>query len=1217
MKKIFLLVCLVITAIQLFGQTNYFFQAIPESAVRLTQPLFRGTFPNAYETYSLDYQSLKTTLQLAPMEFTPAANVATCVISVPLPGGGTEAFSVWETAMLDPELAASAPYIKTYAGRSLRNGAFGIRCSYTARGFRAMLMYPDLSCAFIEPYSWNQEQFFLVYSQRDEASTPLQQLERRWIPGNAGTTDTPVSEQPFTPAVEERGTVLDPVRMKVYRYVVATTGEFAQDHGGTKPLVLSALTEYSNMVSGFFERDIDLRLQLINGTGNVVFLNPNTDPYSGEEVGNWLDQNTGVLGQYVGAVAYDVGHVYARYITGGAIGVAGGITCTDGKGRGCSAGNGAGNYGNFFLNVVGQEVGHQMSGGHSWNRCDGGGGRAGFTAFEPGSGSTIMSYAGACGPDNIQGYSDLYYHAGSIEEIKNFYTFNAGTACGTFLTTTNNAPTVTLPYQDNFFIPISTPFELTGNATDPDGDPLVYNWEEIDAGPETPLGSPEANTAIFRTLPAVTFTNRYFPRLSTVLANGFSAAEQLPTYTRDLTFRLAARDNRTGGGGVGWADVAFKSWAGAGPFTVQSPNTAAISWKSGEYANVTWDVSNTDKAPVNCKLVNIRLSTDGGQTYPIVLASGVENDGSQYVLVPDNQTNSARVRVDAADNVFYDISNTNFKIVSPTQPSFTFGLSKDYAKICLPNVFTADILSAGVLGFNTPVQLSLEGNLPAGASASFSTNTIQPGEQTTLTIDLNNVNENGIFSVNVRAILQGSTDTLIRPISFELVRNDFSALSLQLPNDGSVNLGLVQIVRWNKALDAEIYDVEVSKSPAFDVLVGFKSGVLVDTFKIPSLLEKGNAYYWHVRPRNECGVADWSEPFFFSTYVENCSTFEANDMPKTITGGSTPTIESKISVNAGGTIADINVKKLKGYHEFLKDLNVKLISPTGTELVLFADKCANFNGAFDFALDDAALGNFACPPFNNGNAMRPQNPLSVFNGQNSTGLWTLRVKDNVVGGGGGFTAFSLEFCASATLQPPYLVNNNVLQLSPGTNAAIPTGLLLTEDANNSAKQLTYTLVTVPKYGLLDKIGVGTLKAGDHFTQEEVNNGALRFYDFGANAGPDGFRFVVSDGEGGYLAVPKFVINTMLVSTQEAAKRPLHFDLYPNPAAEEVWVNMDHLESSAMRVSVLDISGRMVLESLLPAGSDRLRLATGAFASGMYVVRVEGAQGVGVKKLVVR
>jgi hypothetical protein len=243
--------------------------------------------------------------------------------------------------------------------------------------------------------------------------------------------------------------------------------------------------------------------------------------------------------------------------------------------------------------------------------------------------------------------------------------------------------------------------------------------------------------------------------------------------------------------------------------------------------------------------------------------------------------------------------------------------------------------------------------------------------------------------------------------------------------------------------------------------------------------------------------------------------------------------------------------------------------------------------------------------------------LSVFNGQNSTGLWTLRVKDNVVGGGGGFTAFSLEFCASAILQPPYLVNNNVLQLSPGTNAAIPTGLLLTEDANNSAKQLTYTLVTVPKYGLLDKIGVGTLKVGDHFTQEEVNNGALRFYDFGANAGPDGFRFVVSDGEGGYLAVPKFVINTMLVSTQEAAKRPLHFDLYPNPASDEVWVNMDHLESSAMRVSVLDISGRMVLESLLPAGADRLRLATGAFASGMYVVRVEGAQGVGVKKLVVR
>lgn len=1217
MKKILLLVCLASSVLRLTGQSVYFFQAMPESAVRLEQPLFRGSFPKAYETYGLDYQALKSKLQTAPKEFTKEAELASCVISVPLPDGGKETFAIWETAMLDPELAASAPYIKTYAGRSLRNSAFAIRFSYTARGFRAMLMYPDLHCAFIEPYSWNQEKYYIVYSQSDAEISPLQQLERKWIPSGSGVVDAPQDDQLYTPPAEDRGGVLNPVRMKVYRYVVATTGEFAQDHGGTKPLVLSAVTEYSNMVSGFFERDIALRLQLINATGNVIFLNPAADPYSGEEVGNWLDQNPGVLTQYVGSVAYDVGHVYARYITGGAIGVAGGFTCGDNKGRGCSAGNGAGDYGNSFLNVVGQEVGHMMSGGHSWNRCNGGGGRAGITAFEPGSGSTIMSYAGACGPDNIQGYSDLYYHAGSIEEIKNFYTFNGGTSCGSYLNTTNTAPEVSLPYQDNFFIPISTPFELTGSATDMDGDTLMYTWEEVDAGPETPLGNPEANAATFRTYLAVPVPNRYFPRLSTVITNGFSASEQLPTYTRDLTFRLAARDNRIGGGGVGWADVAFKSWGGAGPFKVQSPNTAAETWKVGEYVNVTWDVANTDKAPVNCQKVNIRLSLDGGQTYPVVLASGVENDGSQYVLAPNNLTNTARVRVDAADNVFYDISNASFKIVNPTQPSFTFGLSKDYEKICLPDVFTADILSAGVLGFNTPVHLSVAGDLPAGAVASFSAETINPGNGSTLTIDMNNVSENGFYTLQVRAVLEGSPDTLVRPVSFQLVRNDFSALALQLPVDGSVNQGLVQIVRWSPGLDAENYDVEVSKSPAFDVIVASKSAVVVDSFKIPTLLEKGNAYYWHVRPRNECGIFEWSEPYFFSTYVENCNIYDANDLPKIISGSSTPTIESKISVNAGGTLSDVNIKKLKGYHEFFKDMTARLISPSGTEVVLFTDKCANFNGAFDFGLDDAALGNFACPPFNNGNAMRSQNPLSAFNGQNSTGIWTLRVKDNIVGGGGGFTAFSLEFCASASIQPPYLVNNNVLELTPGANAIIPNNLLLTEDANNSATQLDYTLVTVPQYGILDKTGAGTLKPGDHFTQADINNGILRFYDYGTNTGPDGFRFVVTDGEGGFLAVPKFIINAVMVNTQDAANRPLNFDVYPNPASETVWVNIDRLESSNLRISLWDLSGRMVLEDLLPAGTNQLRLNTSAFASGMYVVRVEGARGVGLKKVVLR
>lgn len=1217
MRKNHLLLLCWLTATLCGAQTSTFFSLVPISEMRLEKELVRNALPSAYLTYQLDGPSIQNVLQSAPQEFTAAAAAGQCTISIPLADGSFEPFAVWKTAMLEPALAAKFPYIRTYAGRSLRNPERTVRLSYTARGFRAMVMQPDLGVVFVEPYSWNQERYYIVYDAKTAPEDATQKLKRRWSPdGSSGMMDAP-DEQPFVPAITDRSVEIDPVKLKIFRFCVSTTGEFAIDHGGTKPLVFSAVTEYVNMVSGFFERDIDIRLQLIDGSQNAIFLDPENDPFFGEEVGNWMSLNPSVLDFYCGTNSHDVGHVLARYISGDAIGVAGGITCGPGKGRGCSAGNGNGNYGNGFLGTFGQEIGHQMSGGHSWNRCNGGGGRAGLTAFEPGSGSTIMSYAGSCGADNIQFGSDLYYHSGSIEEMRNFYLFNLGTSCGSYLTTDNHAPTVTLPYQDNFFIPISTPFELNGSASDPDGDALVYNWEEVDAGPETALGFPQGNAATFRTLPAVSVTNRYFPRLQTVIVNGSSNAEQLPTYTRDLTFRLAARDNRPNGGGVGWADVAFKSWEAAGPFLVTSPNTNSVTWKVGELANVVWDVAHTNVAPVNCQKVNIRLSTDSGLTYPITLAQGVTNDGSQYVPVPNEITTKARVRVDAADNVFFDISNTNFKIEQPTQPSFTFGLASDVSTICLPGTFTTDILSAGVQGFNSPVNLTIDGNFPPGATASFSQNSITPGQPSTLSFDLTQVAVSGTFIFNVKAVVAGNTDTLARTVTLSLLRNDFSGLALDSPADGAQNLGLIQSVYWNKGLDAQTYDVQVSKSAAFDVILATKTNTALDTFKIPVQLTKSTAYYWRVRPINACGAADWTDPFFFSTYVENCNAFNANDLPKTISTNGTPTVESKIVINAGGTISDLNVAKIAGNHEFFKDLNARLISPAGTELVLFADKCGNTNGPFNFGLDDIAPGGFICPPPNNGGFARPQNLLSAFNGENATGTWTLRIKDNVIGSGGSLTAFGLEFCATATPQPPYIVNNKVLFLDPGTNAGIPQDLLLVEDPNNSHSQLTFTLLSVPKYGILQKNFGGAMKIGDQFKQTDIDNGALRFFDYGAKAGPDGFRFVVSDGEGGYLATPKFVIQTEVVGTSSPNESRLNFDVFPNPAFDGVWVALNRNASSDMRVSLFDLAGRLMQESQIAAGADRLNISVQNLPRGMYVVRVEGADGVGVRKLILK
>jgi hypothetical protein len=297
-------------------------------------------------------------------------------------------------------------------------------------------------------------------------------------------------------------------------------------------------------------------------------------------------------------------------------------------------------------------------------------------------------------------------------------------------------------------------------------------------------------------------------------------------------------------------------------------------------------------------------------------------------------------------------------------------------------------------------------------------------------------------------------------------------------------------------------------------------------------------------------------------------------------------------------------------------LEAHLISPTGTDVTLFKKKCGFTSESFNFALTDDAPNNFSCPPPNNGAAKKPASPLSAFIGQSSTGTWTLKIKDLNEGSGGSFDGFQIEFCATVALQPPYLVNNNVLYLTSGTNKGITSDLLQTDDPNNTHAQLVYTLVSVPKNGALEKNFGATLKPGDQFTQADIDNGALRFFDYGGPGDTDGFRFVVTDNEGGFVATPTFVISTIVVATQEPVDFSSHISLFPNPANGGIWVAMDRQATVDTRITVFDASGRLVQQTVLPAGADRLHLSTTGMAKGLYAVRLETEGGVGVKRFVV-
>lgn len=1191
------------------------FKTVDMRTVQLRENLSRDYVPEKYETYQLDFSTLQSTLSRAPREFTAAARQRNCVLNFPVAGGGMEAYSLWETAMMDADLAKRYPGIRTYAGESLEHPGQTIHLTVSnVRGMRAMVLRPDMGVEHIEPYRWGQTAYYMAFNRADVPTELAPKLARL----NESELMSAYESTPYTPPAEDRGTLLEPVRLKIYRYAASTTGLFAQDHGGTVESALAAVTEYTGMISAIYERDLAIRLQLAPNNDKIIWIDPNTDPFTGETVGEWMAQNALVVGTVIGQNNFDLGHVYARYISGAAIGVAGGRACENSKARGCSAGNGKNDYGPFFVSVVGQETGHQMSGGHSWNRCDSTGGRSPEEAFEPGSGSTIMSYAGACGSDNVQGTTDLYFHVGSVEVIRK-YALATPPTCGFWQELPNTIPTVTLPYTDGFYIPISTFFELKGSATDADGDALTYCWEEVDAGPEVPLGQPQGNAAIFRTFPAVANSNRYFPRISQIINNTSNITEQLPTYSRDLTFRLTARDNKAGGGGLSWAEVAFKVYEGAGPFRVTNPNSFNQLWQVGEYEQVTWTVANTDKSPVNCTKVNIRLSTDGGQTYPIMLAEGTENDGSQYVLVPNHLTSSARIRVEGANNIFFDISNRNFRILAPTQPTFSMAISNENSLVCLPATFQTTLSAAGTLGFNTPAKLRIKdpGVLPPASKYSFSSTTLAPGGSVTLSIDLPNAVGTIADSFVIVAEIPGF-DTLERKIFLNTSRNDFSGLGLQSPADGATGLALNQTLRWKRALDATSYDVQLATSPAFNPadIIATRSATPLDSFKLSILLQKSKGYYWRVRPVNSCGAGEWTDAGFFATLSESCTSVSANDLPKTIPSSGTPTVESKITINGGGPIGNILVKQLKFNHQFFKEVDASLISPQGTEIILFKNKCGAQNGTFNFSFTDIAPSTLDCQSLVNvAKTARPETPLANLKGQNSAGIWTLRMRDNTGGSGGNIQEFSLEFCTTVSLNGPSVDRNEVLTLDQNTVKVIGADLLHATDANNTPAQLTFTVSTAARYGHLEKSGV-TLNTGDTFTQADIDAGLIRYVDHGSGRTEDYFRFTVSDGEGGFVGTPKFIIR-VVVGIDEAKDLSRVFSVFPNPASEQVWIAFGKPLTEETQVSMMDVSGRLVKSVVMGVGSDRQAFALNGLPKGLYFVRIDNKLGTGVKKVTVQ
>lgn len=656
MKKVIAL-SLCLSASAFFAQQNKTWTSIEEKAI--TPIGKRQIVPQKYLTFHLDVNSVKAQLNSAPSETVVSINNSVCIIELPLPNGQIQKFKVVESPIMEPGLATKFPDIKTYSLKGIDDVYANGKLDWNEFGLHGMIRTVN-GDYFIDPYCLQNTTDYITYYTSDFKKNPADVLPEVGV-----LDDTPKKK------LNERASSAPPAtcvgaNLRRYRLAVACTGEYAVAATGsatpTTAQALARIVTSINRVTGVYETEVAIRFVLVANNNLITFTSSATDPFNGNNnAGTLITESQTIITATIGSANYDIGHTFS---TGGG-GLAGlGVVCNSTqKARGIT-GSPSPVGDPYDIDYVAHEIGHQFGGNHTFNALSGScnGNRNASTSMEPGSGITVMGYAGICGTNDLAPNSIAYFHAVSYDEIVNFSNAGGGNSCATIIPSGNLPPVVT--GSGNYVIPASTPFILTGSATDPDNDPLTYQWEQFDAG--TAGGNWNSGARpFFRSYAPVATPTRLFPNQTVVNSANYTGTrgEYLPSTNQTLKFRLTARDNKMNGSGVCYAINNVTINATGGPFSVTSQNTAGIIYGSGTSQMVTWAVGGSTAAPISCSLVNVYLSLNNGTTYSLMVAN-TPNDGSEMITLPVVASNitTCRVKVESIGNIFYDVNNFAFTI---------------------------------------------------------------------------------------------------------------------------------------------------------------------------------------------------------------------------------------------------------------------------------------------------------------------------------------------------------------------------------------------------------------------------------------------------------------------------------------------------------------------------------------------------------------------------
>jgi len=988
MRKIaFFCIALAFFAVANSQTKNHWKENNAPEKVKTHKTVARPSFPKTFKAFDLDVPAFQQEL----MSIVGKAKTANKVkVSFPNADGGAEEFELVEASNFEPALQERFPEIRAYSGKGITDPYATIKVSFSPDGVQTMTFRADKQNEFIEKFSEDKKTYAVFRSQRQPGALPWE--------------CTTKAEQQMVSAINDQVMTLNTVarsgnNLKTMRLAQSCNAEYSNYFGAFSSAdvskVLAAFNATLTRCNGVYEKDLALHLNLIASTTAVIYYNPSTDPYSTTQ-SSWNSTLQSTLNSVIGAASYDIGHLFCASGGNGNAGCIGCI-CVDAS-KGSAFTSSSAPFGDSFdIDYVAHEIGHQLGANHTFSMSNEGTG----VNKEVGSGITIMGYAGITSQDIARNSIDIFHQA-SIQQIQN--NLNTKTCPVTLAISANNTAPTVAPLT-NYTIPISTPFALTGSATDAENDPLTYSWEQNDNASSTQTGASSVASTTKATGPNWISSYpslspvRLFPRLSTILAGsnvsgplagGDAGAntEALSSVGRTLNFRLTVRDNAPYNsstpevGQTQFTDVVITVSTAGGPFAVTAPNTA-VSWPATSTQTITWNAGGTAAAPFNSANVKISLSTDGGNTFPTVLAASTPNDGSEVIAMPSTQTTTARIKIEAIGNIFFDISNTNFTISTPPLCGDAAGLSTTSITNNSANISWNAVANA------TSYAVDFKLN-------SAATWTELTASQAGTSASLTGLAANSAYNWRVRATCPAGTGNNVQA-NFTTLPNCGNATGL---TTGSITSNSAAI-SWTAVANATSYRVEFKTAAAttWTTLTAAQAGTTANL----TGLAAGTTYIWQVQSTCPAGTGNFVQSANFTTTVLSCASTLDNGTNGTINGAAVIPFNTNVTglinvgsdvdlyrftITTGGTIS-LSLTTLPANY------NLQLLNSTGGVVVT-----SNRNGTNSESISNRTVtaGTYYARVY--------PNTTSIFN---ATTCYTLRVSlgtasrsaDDFVGGANG------------------------------------------------------------------------------------------------------------------------------------------------------------------------------------------------------------------------